>query len=1231
MSHINANPARTPSRDAQHASPPEDGAIKRLRSKINRLCLQARLILLARASLLTLGTLGLSIITLAFIDYLLRLPMPIRLASLVGILVLVYRLWTSTILPAWRLAITRSLIALRIEQQDQSLKGLLTSSIDLLDPDSAPDLHPQDPIEHALRLASIRLASRRLDAHRLPSILAWNHLLTSIALACIPIALFVGISIQSPHLLSIGATRTLTPWVSLAWPKRYPITDTTNLAAYPNDVAIPIRAQVGLGGSLNPSVAGATVRWRILDEHNTPITAWQTDLLTAQHSLAPSIDSNAHELVFERLITPPTIAIAGNDNPTRSLQYRLTTDDDQSPLQTIALIPPPKLLTTTIAIDLPTYAQPIADRDTPIVGQRTITVSEESIAPVLAGSSLTITWSFSKPIDFTPPQLPQWITSLIDQHAIAPNPTLIQPTENTIVLSAIADEPMTIEPGIHDLAGIAVRDPIRLHLGVISDLDPEASIITPADDELLSPQAKIELGAEFIDDLGLKRARIQAQLVPGLVANSTQSSSDTENENEIESTAAPTLVIDATLNADRRSTQTTTLSIPDLNAKPGDEIHIIATAMDLRASTESSRDQSLPIGTAHSRVRVLRIVAPSEIVDQIRASLPPITTALRRLDRDQTTLQSRLRDHQQSDPTNHANPADQRRLSEQLRRLTQSFEHLSTTLSRNAIDDQSLTDLLTQTTAAADAASTSSDRAARQIEQGDTDQALDTQRIVRDHLTDLLTMLDRGQDAWLAVRSIEQLRENLVSIKSQTDEFTAQAAGKSLDQLTQDQRSTLERILDQQLNTALDAQSMLTTLDQRAEALAEHDPAQAQALRQAAEQARRAEIEQQLNQAADNIADNQTSSASSTQSQVIDELDEMLEDLEHAINDRDNRLRRELASLMESLKQLITQQRTEINRADDPQAIDSMLTLVGNTLAVRDQALGQFPEIKSIAQEIEQAARSQQHAIESLREQPKAIAQVINHERSSLHHLELALQQAEELDQQAADRQAQQQRAKLRDAYRQSLQSQIDLRDQTRVLGNEPLNRRLRAQARALANAQRTIGQELTTLLDETDELADAPMFALAHRQLDTHIQASATGLSERSITPRVGLSQQAAIDLLTMLVEVLDDTQDQTPQDFDDGSQGGSGDGSGSGNEPVIPPVAQLKLLRSMQNLAAMQTKLFADDPASTNPDDLNALSDLQNQLFEHAEQLIEQLNSSPQPKPTPNAAPDSTPEETP
>lgn len=1180
-------------------------ALALLGKKLSRLCVKLKSIILLRGVFLSATLIFGSLLAMVLVDYGLRLPIGIRVVFLLGLIYLCIRCWRMYLGPAVATRVSPVDLAIQIEQHDPSLRGLVATAVDLGDQAVETD---EDPITSALRSAALTTMNRRLGGIHYPSIFQLKDLVR-VAIIFTAVIAFVGfLTYRTPNLAMIGSQRVLTPWSGVSWPKRFAIVDVSDTSPRAADIAVPVRALIGSDTSGDDANARATVSWRMIARNRKALSEWTKTMLVPQHRR----DVDTGTPIYEQLIDIKGVA-SRIEEESFLLEYKIQTQDDLKSSRTIELAQPPELVETEIDISLPSYAQSIVDSGLILNGLQSSSAYDSVVSPILEGSRIRIRWNFSKGVVFPKNLTPAWVQSLASSNELE---SISQPTDDSIELTLIAKSSTLIEPGVVDSFGIPVRTPIALSMNVLRDQSPGATIIAPLHDEIISSHAMIDLRAELSDDLGLRVGKIESTIARKPVESSGAPHEALGNAREV-------LRLD--IESELRTEMQTILDVSLLEVRDGDQIWLVASASDLRhesqASDNDDRNNSVA-GYTESATRTLSIVTDAELIEILRKDLGPIRNSLRQLDGLQGELEDRLGlgELQSS--------REQRSIVSQLSNNKRIIDQLHSSIKRNALDDSTLESLLQDSSAVLEEAINASEQASDRIDRNEQEKAAKSQRDVRDRIGELLSMLDRGQDSWLALRAVQQLRDDLEAIRDDTADLSTELAGKSLDQLDQNQRSALEQILDRQLELSDDARKAVETLDERSEQLQEHDPTQAEALNRAAEQGRSSQIEQRLRDAGEQIASNQTSSATQTQSEVLDELEEMLEELENTIQSRDNALRRELASIIESIERLIQVQDLEVSRLksfkdDGPndevtnaeQLADQLIMLSQNTLAVRDEALGAFPETRSIAEFIAKSAESQGIAIESLRENPAKMGAAMRFEQTSLLNLNNALEEANRLDDQAADRQARRMREELKDAYRESLSLQIAIRDDSAELGNEALDRRGRAKARAIASEQEKIRTELEDLLEKTTELSDAPIFKLAHSQLDLRMSKSRDGLNERVIEKRVLLSQQASISILKTLVEVLSDqSSSDDPDDFDDGSQGGSSSGSGSqGEEPVIPPIAQILLLRSMQELVGLQTRELSENPELVNDDEVRAVSELQRQLFEHGQKLIEEM-SSPQ-----------------
>lgn len=490
---------------------------------------------------------------------------------------------------------------------------------------------------------------------------------------------------------------------------------------------------------------------------------------------------------------------------------------------------------------------------------------------------------------------------------------------------------------------------------------------------------------------------------------------------------------------------------------------------------------------------------------------------------------------------------------------------------------------------------------------------------MQDHLRNLIELLDRGEDNWLARNTIERLAREQKELRQATQQAGQSTAGKSADQLTPSEQSELDRIVERQNALADQAAELARDLRQREQALRQKDPAAAQGMAQAARRAEQSQVSQTMKNAASEARQNQTARASRQQQQAEQTLEEMLEDLNRVDKARDEVLRRELASIIETLEGLIRQQEAEIEALDDNIRAkrglagldEGMIRLNRNTLGAIDQAKEAGPEAAPIATLISRASDAQTGAITEIRRPIVGATMVRELEERSLSNLRQALEKAKQIDQAAADRERRKKLAELKKAYRDLLERQVSIRSETEPLAAAAeLSRRDRQLARALAERQDAVGADLRQMLTRTRELQDAKVFDYAHVRMDALSRTSSISLADA----RASDARAAQNSLITLLRNVIESLNDPKPdeQKFSEGAAGGGGGGGGGGEAPLIPPLKELILLRQMQTDLADQTIELSRIEGGAPPAAIADLANSQRELMNVGREFVDRMKKS-------------------
>ncbi|MEL6498954.1 MAG: hypothetical protein AAGJ54_05670 [Planctomycetota bacterium] len=1182
-------------------------AVERVRDRIRAVAVGENLLAGLAASIGWLLGVGL-------LDFVFRLPGWFRLAMLlvgVGILVVSVR---RRLLPAVRLRPKLTTVALRIEQGplgvSRGLRGVLASGIAISEqsPPAGEPTSIRDLRERAAAEADGLLADatplQLVDTSMLQRRAVWAGAVAAVA---------AGIAIVSPPTAWTGLLRQLAPLGDSAWPRRFEIADVTGTGVHPLGTSLPVRALV----TRTPRAIGQTpvdVVYRVTAGGET--TPWRREPATPQRIIEFGGGGTLEGEAYERLLDVPTVD--SSDAEPAVLEYYFETPDDTTGSVGVRLVEQPEVTGFAISVAPPAYATTASGAF--ITGELAVGGDETSrrlVGPVLAGSQIRVTAELNKPAT---PTLPSPVSDLETGDAVAG--ARVSAVGETVAMEWTARSSARATLGVRDRFGLESLEDAVLRFDVVSDAEPTATVMTPARDESVLPTAVIDVEAEGRDDVALAWVGIESERarVPG-------GSEGAEPEGD---GAADELVRVET--SETRGVARSRIDLATQGLVPGDVLLVTGLAAD---RFEMDLGDGLQThGIARSEPRRLRIISESELLDEILAELGGVRRAAIRLDEQQSEIAEGLRETiEQRGALDPETGRRQGAVSESIAGVEESIGRVAERVERNGLADEGLQRLLREAAASANRGQRAAERAADvlrgeadpEVAGEDRDDAAESAERaaaesdeVRRALEELARTLDRGEDAWSMRRALEGLVQDQRSVSSDTASASAGTVGRSTDELTEQERSILDEIAQRQLEVAERAAELLDELEERAEQAADGDPGQSAAMQAASRRGREQGVAQQLRDASRAVAQNRGAEAGRAQAEAQEQLEEMLRDLEDAERQRDAELQRALLSLVETIESLIRSQEAELARLDAGEVAlaGGMERLHRNTLSALDEASGDTA-LAAVATPLREAAGAQSAAIVLLRDAGD-VGEIRAVEERSLAALERALEAAQAALDDAERREQDRKRQEVQDAYRAALEQQVVLTSETAEYAGRRLSRRDRAGLRDLASREIVLRDDIEAVRTLFPEITESQVFDFAHTRLEEtlgRVDASLRGGEAGGLTP---LDQATVERVLRGLIAALDPPEQGEEQDFDQGGGGGGGGQQGA-PQPLIPPIAELQMLRSLQQDVYDRTR--AVDDSSLGADAAERVGDEQRALAEQAQLLLESLQQrQPGPGPAPS-----------
>lgn len=1113
------------------------------------------------------------------IDFGVRLPAWVRIGVLAAGLAVVGWYWLTRVRPAAKFRPRLEELALRVERGSaggEGVAGVLASGVGLVGTQGA------DVVVARAKQALDRVPVSRVVNWRRPALAGLMSVVAGGALAAM--------LAYAPLMTLMGARRVLTPWSGVEWPKRTGVRDITAVTVHPLGNALPLRAALVKGDpaarvTVQYRVNGGTVQEHALSAQGREVT------------LQPEVGGGEGPLkgaLLETLLEPGALT-AGAVDATRDgeLEYWFVSADDKTEPAKVRLVPPPAVVGAEVKVMPPEYAR---QKDSRTLEAGPGTDQRATVAGVLPGSRVELTLRLNKPVkgmkgggsgEKVSPERIAWARSAMGEQAaglaaaddtvISVEPTVWRMTWTQRETVRLAPHPVDadgVEPAMESVYRVEVRE----------DRSPEVVVVQPPQDIEVLATAKVPVLGEARDDVGVKWAAIEY-----VVASPKAGSASSEVEPAPDRTELAK--VEGGDEAGLSLTVSGEIDLPKLGVVAGQEVWVTAAAADTYAVDGKTHE------TVRSAARRVRVISPEKMVEQVWNELGGVRRAAVKATEQQDALAERTKKGAEG----LARP--QSEITDSIARMNKAAAELAKRVRDNALTDQDLESVLSQAktlTDQAKEASSQAGEAARKADEakakGDNagrkkaqEESAAAQDKAARALEQLAETLDRGQDAWSTTRAVQRLIEDQAALRKQTGDLGEKTVGKSEEELSGSEKQKIAELSEKQEQLAKRTDEQLKKLQERAEQMKANDPAGAQAMEDAAKKGQKSGASEQMQQAAQQIKRNQQQGAGQQQQQAQKSLEQVLDQLKQNQKSRDATLKRQLASLIETLNRLIAAQERELVRvaaavtAADAAGFkgldDPMVKLHTQTLGAVTQAREAGKEARRAVTLIGDAATAEQNAIVALRASPIDGAAAEAGERESLAKLTEARDEAQKQQDEAAKRDADRQRAEMKQKYQAMLTEQTAIRTEAADLVGKELDRRARSRARGLADREDAIADQAAALMKETKELQDADLFVLAHDRLDSLCRGAGEGLRSDAIGEGVALRQRGAERVLRQLIEALEESKEDEDKFREPEQGGGGGQQQGAGqNPPLVPPAAEVKLLKSMQQEALGLTREAED-----------------------------------------------------
>ncbi len=1161
-----------------------------------RTTVRRRLVLYGLCASASGGLLGWLLIV--FFDWWLWLPAVLRLAIGVSFAAVCIALILRWVVRPLRARIALSALTGRLERHFPSLGDALTSAVSFLEAGEAAPPFPARKREGWNVIGSEALIQRVIDnTARVVQPIPLERALTRKPLArgalmvLLAAASAVMLAWAAPGWFATGLARYVVPFGAREWPRKVDIQPLPSATKVALGDALPIRMQITRG--MDEDLRGI-VRVRDVDG----------DVSTFTMQREPPADFYC---TIDALVGDLVYWFEAGDASTADAPCRVT------------VVKRPAVLAAGVRVVAPAYVQPRAPEERDLAGGEVRAVT---------GSALTVSVRSSKPVGINGEGRPNAYLEFDGSPAVRLELENHDPTRLAGSFTLCQDDAFRIV--LKDQDGFE-NDARRNHRVIaMPDEPPAVTVVEPSAVTEIAPSGSVTLVARAEDDFGIREVRLTGELL-----NRPASIDLPLADNP------PVSVRGSGLMAELRYVW----ELAPLDLAAGDVL-VYRLAVTDNYAYQGARGQS----TTSPPLR-LKVIAKMELENRLRDEFALLEARIRQALLDQEALGDELDalaettsgapaaepgDSSAPSMTDELGPArrmgrQQLRLADQLRRLAERFQRIGERARLNdAFDEQTRRQVGEVTKQLHRTASGSMTQAARALERlADEVSSSASERLgavasaqasAIDELQRVLRWVGRWGDFQEVVAKARDLLDRQQQVRAAALRQGRNAVGKPFDALTDEEQTHLRRVVRQERQLAQEMDEWMRKSRSLIPRAQTKDSAAGEALQGALRAAVAHRVLARMEQAAAALADNRTAAASLEQRAVESGLTKVLAVLEARQVRELAELRKSVERMLDAVAELLRRQEELVAAVEEAvglaspsaeleSAADAFAALADEQRALRrntgqlGEEIGASPPAAKAAAAVTRAVAPMERAERKLRastrngvvtDQGEAVASL----RAALEELQLLAAQTEHRIMQNTLAQTRHKLEDIRDRQEEVNGASGELVSAMR--GRRRLSRADARRATHLAAKQADIREETAVVRGELDSVA---VYTWVLDRVGETMGLARAALAERRLVDVLVDNQHRIVSELSQLIDALASIEELPPLDeFVDGAGGGGG-GAVARNQPPVPPVAELIVIRTMQaalneKTVQMHANLAGAEPTEADLRQARALGWEQEQL---------------------------------